>query len=380
MDVLLARQEPAGVSGPNNGAGRVHGIVLAGTYNWSAFGLDALTPRPLLPVAQSALITYPLRWLRDGGVADATVCTNGPSRDVQAYLGDGAWLRLALAHHEDATPRGTAGSARDASLGTDAQTLVITEGTCIPAVDIGQLLEEHRRQGAALTVVVHPEREPGLARRPLNPDGLYVMERRALEFVPAAGFQDMKENLIPRLYRAGERVVTYRSERRSPRVINANTYLSVNHWAVRRLRDMPQPVESWGDVPTTGDLIAHPTASVHPSARVLGPVLLGPRVCVQADATLVGPASLGADCAVEKGAMVSRSVAWNRCRVGAAAVVDGCVLTDGTLVRAGQSLFHALKVPAPAGRLFEVGRAAGASRANAVREAMETIDRALSWR
>jgi mannose-1-phosphate guanylyltransferase len=378
MGELLVFREPAEASAPDETTGRLHGIVLAGTYNWSASGLDALTLRPLLPVAQSALITYPLRWLRDGGVAGATVCTNRLARDVRDYLGDGEWLSLSLAYHEDATPRGTAGSVRDAALGLDAETLVITDGTSIPAVDIGRLCEEHRRQDAALTVVVHPERDPAGAGRPLKPVGLYVMERRALELVPAAGFHDIKENLIPRLYRAGERVVTHRADRRSPRVIDAETYLSVDQWAVSRLREMPQSVESWGGVDTSGDLVAHPTASVHPSARVLGPVLLGPRVCVQEDAMIVGPTSLGADCVVGKGALVSRSVAWNRCVVGAAAVVDGCVLTDGAMVPAGESVFHALKVQAPARRHFEGVRAAAPARTNDAWAAGELIDRALS--
>lgn len=369
----LTRRESAGGSAPSSAAGRLHGIVLAGTYRWSASGLDALTLRPLLPVAQSALITYALRWLRDGGVAAATVCTNSPSEDVRCYLWDGGWLSLSLAYQEDLTPRGTAGSVRDASLGHEADTLVVADGSSIPSVNIGRLLDEHRRQRAALTVVVHPDAHRGMARHPLTPDGLYVMERRALELVPAAGFQDIKENLIPRLYRAGERVVTHVAERPSRQVIDAETYLSVNQWAVSQLRDVPEPVESWGAISTTGDLIAHPTASVDPSVRVIGPVLLGPGARVLADATLVGPASLGAECEIGEGAMVSRSVAWNRCAVGAGAVVDGCVLADEAVVDAGESLFHVLRIQGP----HHDAHRGRAPRASAVRVAGEASRLAL---
>jgi NDP-sugar pyrophosphorylase family protein len=103
-------------------------------------------------------------------------------------------------------------------------------------------------------------------------------------------------------------------------------------------------------------------------------------VCVQADATLVGPASLGAGCTVERGALVSRTVAWNRCLVGAAAVVDGCVLADGAVVLAGQSLFHALKVQGPDRRQLERRGDPAPQRANPVRTAREMIGRALSYR
>jgi mannose-1-phosphate guanylyltransferase len=319
------------------------------------------------------LITYALRWLRDGGLARATVCTNSASRGVRASMGDGAGLSLRLGYHEDPTPRGTAGCVRDACLGLEAgtDTLVIADGTAIPATNIGRLLDEHRRQRAALTVVVHPDQNTAMAKHPLSPDGLYVMDRRALDLVPATGFQDIKENLIPRLYRAGGRVVTHAAERPSPRVINAETYLAVNHWAVSRLREEPEAVESWGAISATGDLIAHPTASVHPSVRVIGPVLLGSGARILAGATLVGPASLGALCTVGEGAMVSRSVAWNRCTVGAEAVVDGCVLADEAVVAPGESLFHVLKVRNTVRRHLDTGRAPAAPHADEVRVASE---------
>ena len=45
-------------------------------------------------------------------------------------------------------------------------------------------------------------------------------------------------------------------------------------------------------------------------------------------ATVVGPVVLGVGCAVEPRRVVSRTVAWNRCTVGAQAVVDASVLAD----------------------------------------------------
>jgi NDP-sugar pyrophosphorylase family protein len=47
---------------------------------------------------------------------------------------------------------------------------------------------------------------------------------------------------------------------------------------------------------------------------------------------------------VGEDALVSRSVAWNRCRIGAGAVVDGCVLADDASVAPRARLFHAFKV------------------------------------
>jgi NDP-sugar pyrophosphorylase family protein len=344
MSATVTRPRVGAGMAPSLDLASVRGVVLAGTYHWSGSSFEALLPRPLLPVAQAPLVSYALRWLRDGGVANATVCANSASRAVRSYLGKGNRLSMSIAYHEDWTPRGAAGCVRDAAASTDAQTLVIADGTAIPSVNIGLLLADHRSSRAAVTIVVHRDRLARAGERPLNPGGIYVFDRRALDYINETGFQDIKETLIPRLSKAGERIVTHAGLGVCPRVLNAETYLAVNHWMIEQMSTDPSPLEHWGIYFETGQLIAHPTASVHPEARIIGPVLLGPHVRVGAEATIVGPVSLGAGCEVEEGALVSRSVAWERVSFGAGAAVDHGVLADDAIVAPGERLLHALKV------------------------------------
>src|SRR6185295_720200 len=149
----------------------VCGIVLAGTYRWSASSFEALAARPLVPVALSPLISYALRWLRDGDVPRATICTNHSSRTVEAALGQGGELGLELRYYEDGTPRGAAGCVRDAGLPSASETFVVADGTAIPTVSLRELLASHRASGAAATAVVHRDRSrSGLP----TPGGVYV--------------------------------------------------------------------------------------------------------------------------------------------------------------------------------------------------------------
>jgi NDP-sugar pyrophosphorylase family protein len=310
----------------------VCGIVLAGTYRWSASSFEALAARPLVPVALSPLISYALRWLRDGDVPRATICTNHSSRTVEAALGQGGELGLELRYYEDGTPRGAAGCVRDAGLPSASETFVVADGTAIPTVSLRELLASHRASGAAATAVVHRDRSrSGLP----TPGGVYVFERRALEFVGQHGFQDIKENLIPKLHRAGERVVALESDGWCPRVMNAQTYLSVSHWMLERLVRADAERES--------DVIAHPSAWVDREARLVGSVQLGPRVRVRAGATIVGPTTIGAESTVECNALVARSVVWNRCQVGEDSLVHGSVVGDDVVVPAATRLFHGVR-------------------------------------
>jgi NDP-sugar pyrophosphorylase family protein len=311
----------------------ISAVVLAGTHRWSGSIFERLAPRPLVPVALAPLITYPLRWLAAAGVPRATVCANGTTRDIEAALGDGRGLGMQLSYYKDSTPRGAAGCARDAGLEMGSDTLVVVDGTAIPTVDLARLLEAHLASGAAMTAVVH--REEGA---PPTPGGVYVVERRALGQVPENGFQDIKENLIPRLHRAGARVVAHESGAGCPHVFNAQTYLAVSQWMLQRLA----AEEESGRGP-----LVDPTASVEPGVRFVGPVQVGPGAYIAAGATVVGPSTIGPDSAVGGNALVARSVLWSRCVVGEGAVVHGCVAGNDADIPPAARLFNAVHAASP---------------------------------
>ncbi len=318
----------------------IRGIVLAGAYPRGRSLFDALRPRPLLPVAQSPLIAYPLRWLCEGGVQAATVCANSAARAVRATLTDAPAFPMDIDFHEDWWPRGAAGCVRDAALRTRAKTFVVADGTTIPRVDIHSLLEAHTAHDAALTVVAHqdPTQPPGVSG--LTPGGIYVFDRRVFDYVPAMGFQDIKERLIPRLHAAGERVVTHSGYGCCPRVFDSETYLAVSQWMTTRVIAERKAPEEYKLV---GEALIHGTARLGTRARLIGPLVLGPGVEVGSGATLVGPATLGSECVVGDNALVSRSVLWSRCWVGSKASLDKCVVADRAFIRPGAHFYSTLK-------------------------------------
>jgi len=314
-------------------APKISAVVLAGTHRWSGSSFERLAPRPLVPVALAPLISYPLGWLADAGVRRATICANGTTRDIETAFGDGHSLGMELSYYKDATPRGAAGCARDAGLQSTSETLVIVDGTAIPTVDLGQLLAAHRASGAAMTAVVHRDH----AAAPM-PGGAYVVERRVLDQVADSGFQDIKENLIPKLHRLGERVAAHESEGLCPHVFNAQTYLAVNQWVLQRRAEADD---------TRSGLLLDPRATVEPGARLVGPVQVGAGAHIAAGATVVGPTTIGPDSVVECNALVARSVLWSRCVVKEGAIVHGCVAGNDAVVPAGARLFNVVRAAGP---------------------------------
>ena len=314
-------------------------IVLAGTHTWRRNAFDRLLPRPVLPVAQLPLLSYPLGWLRAFGASHVSVCANGLAPQLRTHLEPLRHMLPPLEFVDDETPRGAAGSARDAALTMDGDLFVVADATTIPAVDLHRVIEEHEASCAAVTIIVQPREHGSLDA--LIPTGLYVFSRRAFELVPATGYQDIKESLIPRLYAADELVLTSEAERPCPQVLDATTYLAANHRMIAR---SVAQAAAFGHSSIESRTVIHPSARVDRSALVIGPVIVGAGAVIRDNAVVVGPASIDAGSTIEAGALVSRSVIWSDCTVGAHASVDRSVLSTGVSVRSGARLVGAIQI------------------------------------
>jgi len=323
----------------------VHGVVLAGVHAWGNSFLEMTMPRPLIPLVDRPLVVHPLAWLRDGGVVSASICANSDTAFLRRRLGTGSGFGVSLDYYEDIMPRGPAGCARDAVIQSGCSTFIVVEATTVPRISLPDLLEAHRASGVALTVVVHDGASAGPHpdERLLEPTGIYVFSLSALEHVPTAGYQDIKESLIPRLHARGKRVGTYAVDvNTAPRITDAASYLAVSQWLVEW---MSAEDESPRGYVRCGQARLHESVRIHESAQIVGPVLIESGCVIAADAVVVGPTTIGEGCVIGEKAVVSRSSLWQACQVGADAIVDRCVLTNHSIVQAQQRMNSAVCLP-----------------------------------
>jgi NDP-sugar pyrophosphorylase family protein len=273
------------------------------------------------------------------GISEVAVCGNRETRLLKARLERHAPGGLTVSYHQDPMPRGAAGSARDAASTSDAHTFVVADATLIPNVNLNDVLSRHHASGACVTVVVHgeSERNGDLARR--APSGIYVFSRRALESVPTSGFYDIKEELIPRLHAAGQRIIAYEATEEAPRVIDSSTYMAANEWMIERL---VSGRDSRGGYVKVGDALIHRDAFVADDASLIGPLVIEPGARIMSRAVVIGPTSIGREVTIESDGVVSRSAVWRRSFIGEGAMADRCVIADDAIVMAGTHAFQAV--------------------------------------
>jgi mannose-1-phosphate guanylyltransferase len=316
-----------------HGPARVHGIVLAGVHSWGDCLLDEVICRPALPIAARPLICHSLQWLRDQGIRTVSLCANSDSRYLRRHLGDGAQMGLALEYYEDVMPRGPAGSFFDASVISPAELFVVVYGTVVPRFDLSSLLRAHEAAGAYVTVLATRTGSRENGNGYLQPAGVYLFSRAALEYIPANGYQDIKESLLPDLHAKGKPVITHVvKDSAVGRVMDTNSYISVCRSAVERMSHQTRADAGYVRI---GDAWAHETALISPSARLIGAVIIEPECAIDSDAIIVGPTTIGARCIVRARAVISRSILWSGCLIGVDAILDDCVLTDSTSIEDG---------------------------------------------
>jgi NDP-sugar pyrophosphorylase family protein len=114
----------------------------------------------------------------------------------------------------------------------------------------------------------------------------------------------------------------------------------VNRWVIDRTAG--QALDGYARVE---DALCHHTARVHPGASLVGPVIVGPGATLDDDVVVIGPSAIGAHARLAPGAVVTRSVVWDRCVIESNAVVDTSVLVSGSVVAADRYLCGGLELP-----------------------------------
>ena len=305
---------------------------------------ERLLRGPLAPVAQTPIVHHAFDWLQQARVGEAIVCANDWNAAVRDAFGSGKSVGLSLGYYESHEPRGSAGAVHDAARRSSARTFVAVSGCMIPRVDLGAVLAAHRRARAAMTTVVEIERRArGRGSLPASTGGICVVDRRALTAVPARGALDLRE-LAQRLRERGERVETHEVHGLAPRVYDEESYASVSRWLVPRVVEQPRFLAGYV---RRGAALIHPMAWVAPTARLLGPVIVGPGTRIEEEALVVGPVSIGLRARIGARATISSTVLWDECTVGAGATVDDSLLADGATVAAGERVARAVRAPRP---------------------------------
>ncbi len=302
-------------------------VVLVGRQDFGRCPLAVRQPTALWPIAERPVLARLLDHLARENVNCVTVCCGkGVSAAVEAACEDATLDVRVLTEN---LTKGTAGCLRDAVASDPGDLLIVLSGSMVTPPSIRSLIEAHQSSGAELTVVFNPGPDhDGFDGAPAE---IYLCSPAVLQHIPIAGYCDIKEGLIPSILRAGGTVRPVVLPADAGNFHDREGYLEAVALYLGHTESVKDSVAASHHA-DGGAVSTDSSVAIHPSARLVGPVVLGEGARLLEDALVIGPAMVGRQAVVGPGSAVVGSVLWERARVGARCEVRQSVIGHEAMV------------------------------------------------
>ncbi|MGA2069876.1 MAG: exosortase [Sedimentisphaerales bacterium] len=302
----------------------IKAIILAGKHDFGRCPIASRLPAALWPVMGKPSLERIIVGLAEQGIRDITVCCNGDSVLLQKSI-DVPQSTGNIKFLDEPLPMGTAGSIRDAANGEKNDLLVVFSANMVCLPDISLLIAAHRDQAADLTVVFNPASSDNDEKGDVA--NIYICNPAVPEYIPAEGYHDIKESLIPEMVRAGKRVRYTALPHCAGNFRDGQGYLrAVTNYLAKEppLNDEIPSLHRKGPC-----LWMEDGTEVDPSVRFFGPVVVMAGARVAKGAVVFGPSIIGRKCGIGRDSVVMNSVLWDTAGVDENCEVRNCLLDYG---------------------------------------------------
>ena len=209
----------------------MHAVVLVGGFGSRLRPLTLATPKPLLPIANLALLERLLASLALGGVTDAVLSLGFKPEPFLNAFPSNTCAGVNLTYAVEDRPLDTAGAigfaARQADLHKRGETFLVANGDVLTDLEIGALIKFHQSTGAQATIHLTPVDDPSrygvvetdmsgrvlrfvekpspgqTTSRNVNA-GTYVFEATALDRMPGLAPMSIERETFPAMVKYGE--------------------------------------------------------------------------------------------------------------------------------------------------------------------------------
>src|SRR5919112_162008 len=258
-------------------------MVLAAGKGTRLFPLTGEAPKPLAPVANVPIIEHIFNLLAAHGVSEVYCNVHYLAGALLKAYGEEALIngmRVRLSREQRLL--GTAGGVKRLAKHFD-ETFVVVSGDALTDLDLRDLVAFHKEKGALATMALkrvydtsgfgvvevdeggniggfQEKPDPREAVSDLANTGIYVLEPRALEYIPKDTFFDFAKDVFPRFLEAGERFVGYQEDFYWSDIGTLQAYRQAQYDALSGAVDVKVPGERRGEDTWIGE-----NARIHPT-------------------------------------------------------------------------------------------------------------------
>ncbi len=340
-------------------------VILAGASGTRLLPLTQITPKPLLPVANTPLALHLVQHLKRSGFSDLIFCLDRENIGLMEVLGNGDPWEVVIRYAVEDRPTGTAGALSQLASILGNEPFIVMGCNTLFNFNLRDLVKQHIRLQADATVLISKlpakqdagrnevvelsengdvariQRQDGAApEAQFFPVGIYCFQPTVFQcYRKGESFLDLKEQLLPRLLEAGMKVVTQQLTGDWQYLFNLEDYMHLNEAVLAgRLGNVAYQRQI-----SPGVWVGQ---NVRLGSRVnmIPPIIIGDNTVIDDDVQIVGPTTIGADSFVGKGTMLRDCTMWNRSRIGEGSWIERSIITRDGVVQPRQNLQGAVVI------------------------------------
>lgn len=192
-------------------------------------------PKPMVPLLGKPLLERQVECLLENGIRDIVMAVGHLGGVIQAHFGDGSSWGASIRYFTEKEPLGTAGALPGMKTML-AEEFVLLFGDLLLNVDFVRMADFHREKRALATLFVHPNAHPfdsdlivadeqgrvtGFDSKHNDRSGnwyancvnagLYIMDKRILEYIPDCGKVDLEKEILGPLCKKNAPIYAYAS-------------------------------------------------------------------------------------------------------------------------------------------------------------------------
>ncbi len=201
-------------------------IILCGGLGTRLRPIVSDVPKTMADIRGRPFLEYLLAQLRSSGIGQAVLCAGFRAEQIRAHCGAGSRFGLQLEYSIESEPLGTAGALKLAEPLLDGDSWLLMNGDSFFDIPIPDLIQAHARDPAVVTlalarvedasrygavelaadgVVTHFSQNFDSPQPGLINGGIYMLERSALQRIPANRTVSLERDVLPGLVGRGLR-------------------------------------------------------------------------------------------------------------------------------------------------------------------------------
>ncbi len=309
-------------------------VIMAGGFGTRLRPLSCNIPKPMVPMVNRPMLFHIIELLKKHGFTDLTMMLYFQPDVITEYFGDGSKFGVKIRYLRPEGDLGTAGSVKFAQKHINGTFLVIS-GDVLTDFDLTKAVEYHKHKKAAATMILTRVPNPlqfgvviagadGKIERFLEKPswgevfsdtintGIYVLEPKVFDNVPAEKSVDFSKDLFPALLKEDKGLFGYTAEGYWKDVGNLDEY-RLGHYDV---------LENKLKISIAGRAV-----------KVGGKeIMVGENTKIEDGVEVGDNVVIGNDCHIHKGAFIGHSVLGDNVTIGAGANIYGSVLWNNTCI------------------------------------------------